>query len=101
MWLRSERRLPKPPICRAPPVLRADRGPETSPPRYTEATLVKAMEEKKIGRPSTHAPTPGTIQTAGCVDGGLPPKPGWPRRDPTARGTLPTQLVDYDSSPLR
>jgi DNA topoisomerase-1 len=38
------------------------------PPRYTEATLVKALEERGIGRPSTYAPILGTIQDRGYVD---------------------------------
>lgn len=37
------------------------------PPRYTEARLVRAMEEKGIGRPSTYAPTLDTIQRRGYV----------------------------------
>ncbi len=37
------------------------------PPRYTEATLVKEMEEKGIGRPSTYAPTLSVIQDRGYV----------------------------------
>ncbi len=32
------------------------------PPRYTEASLIKTLEEKDIGRPSTYAPTLSTIQ---------------------------------------
>jgi len=32
------------------------------PPRYTEATLIKALEQKGIGRPSTYAPILATIQ---------------------------------------
>jgi DNA topoisomerase-1 len=38
------------------------------PPRYTEATLVKALEENGIGRPSTYAQTLSTIQDRGYVE---------------------------------
>jgi DNA topoisomerase-1 len=37
------------------------------PPRYTEATLVRALEEKGIGRPSTYASIMQTIQDRGYV----------------------------------
>ncbi len=37
------------------------------PPKYTEAMLVKSMEELGIGRPSTYAPTIDTIQKRGYV----------------------------------
>ncbi|MEN2766460.1 type I DNA topoisomerase [Ornithinibacillus xuwenensis] len=37
------------------------------PPRYTEARLVRTMEELGIGRPSTYAPTLDTIQRRGYV----------------------------------
>jgi len=38
------------------------------PPRFTEATLIKMMEEKGIGRPSTYAPTIGTLIDRGYVE---------------------------------
>jgi DNA topoisomerase I len=66
----EERRLPKLSEGVATTVVRAEAdGHETNPPpRYTEATLVKAMEEKGIGRPSTYASTVGTIQDRGYVN---------------------------------
>lgn len=38
------------------------------PARYSEATLVRTLEELGIGRPSTYAPTISTIQTRGYVE---------------------------------
>ncbi|WP_172119186.1 type I DNA topoisomerase [Actinomyces faecalis] len=40
----------------------------TPPPRYTEASLVKALEEREIGRPSTYAATMSTIADRGYVE---------------------------------
>lgn len=47
--------------------LAADGHSTTPPPRYTEAALVKALEERGIGRPSTYAATISTIQDRGYV----------------------------------
>ena len=44
----------------------------TSPPyRFTEASLVKQLEELGIGRPSTYAPTISTVQRRGYVEKGI------------------------------
>jgi DNA topoisomerase I len=57
------------------------------PPRYTEARLVRTLEELGIGRPSTYAPTLDTIQRRGYVT--LDNK----RFIPTELGEIKLQLV--------
>jgi DNA topoisomerase-1 len=57
------------------------------PPRYTEATLIKAMEEKGIGRPSTYAPTIGTLLDRHYID------KEQNRLVPTALGLTVTDLL--------
>jgi len=47
--------------------LAADGHRTSPPPRYTEASLVKALEERGIGRPSTYASTISVIQDRGYV----------------------------------
>ncbi len=60
----------------------------TNPPqRYTEATLIKAMEEEGIGRPSTYSPTITTILARGYV------KREGKSLLPTELGTVVTELM--------
>ena len=63
---------PLPPLTEGDPLNMRELFPEQHftepPPRYTEATLVKALEEKGIGRPSTYAPTLSTIQDRGYIE---------------------------------
>ncbi|MDN5387881.1 MULTISPECIES: type I DNA topoisomerase [Bacillus] len=60
-----------PDLAEGDTVLSKDIEPEQHftqpPPRYTEARLVKTLEELGIGRPSTYAPTLDTIQKRGYV----------------------------------
>ncbi len=60
----------------------------TQPPsRYTEATLIKAMEENGIGRPSTYAPTVSTVLNREYVE-----RDGKSLK-PTSLGEIITQLM--------
>jgi len=61
----------------------------TQPPaRYTEATLIKALEEEGIGRPSTYAPIISTIQTRNYIE-----KNEQKRFQPTEIGTIVNNLL--------
>ena len=61
----------------------------TQPPaRYTEASLIKTLEENGIGRPSTYAPTISTILARGYVE-----REGKSLK-PTALGEVTTQLME-------
>jgi DNA topoisomerase-1 len=73
---------PLPPVAAGEPLTARELKPEQHftkpPPRYTEASLIRALEENGIGRPSTYAPTLNTIQDRGYVErekGRLKPTP--------------------------
>ncbi|MBO3085105.1 type I DNA topoisomerase [Cellulomonas fengjieae] len=77
---KEDARLPK--MAEGDPVsasdLSADGHRTSPPPRYTEASLVKALEERGIGRPSTYAATISVIQDRGYVTGrGQALVPSW------------------------
>jgi DNA topoisomerase-1 len=57
-------------------------------PRYTEASLIKALEENEIGRPSTYAPILSTVQDRNYIE-----KDERRRFKPTEIGTVVNDLL--------
>lgn len=78
-------------------------GHETKPPaRYTEATLIKELEDREIGRPSTYASIIGTILNRGYVyKKGTALVPAWIAFSVVRLLTEHfTRLIDYDFTAL-
>lgn len=96
----QETRLPN--LAEGDPVSAASlsaNGHETKPPaRYTEATLIKELEEREIGRPSTYASIIGTILNRGYVyKKGTALVPAWIAFSVVRLLTEHfTRLIDYD-----
>jgi DNA topoisomerase-1 len=72
--------------------LKADEHYTEPPPRYNEASLVKELEERGIGRPSTYASIINTIQDREYVTK-LPPTGRSGRFYPTEIGVVVTELL--------
>jgi DNA topoisomerase-1 len=80
----AEGRLPKMTEGQHADLLKADANQSFTqpPPRYTEASLVKRLEELGIGRPSTYASTLSTLEDRGYVriEGKAPARHRLPRK---------------------
>jgi DNA topoisomerase-1 len=89
--LSDDERRPLPPLEVGEALKLVSLSPEQHftqpPPRYTEATLVRALEEKGIGRPSTYAPIISTLRERGYIT--IAER----RLEPTELGTLVNDLL--------
>src|SRR5690348_13435156 len=72
VWPREEDGETLPPLAEGEPLTLRKLAPDqhfTQPPaRFTEASLIKELEERGIGRPSTYVPIVSTIQDRGYVE---------------------------------
>ena len=87
----DEDRKPLPPLADGEPLdlvaLRPEQHFTQPPPRFSEASLVKVLEERGIGRPSTYAPTLSTLEERGYV------VRADKRLEPTELGTIVNDLL--------